>query len=113
MCVVGEIYAANKRYEDSKEIFLLAYRKASVGKSILYRLIEVSLKMKNIEEAVEFYDEFVSIAPKDHIKYVLKYKILKAQNAPLKEQIQVLEEYKEKEFQRHLQESIRKGQRRN
>ena len=98
LCVVGEIYAANKRYDDSKEIFLLAYHKASVGKNILYRLIEMSLKMNNIEEAVEFYDEFVSVAPRDNIRYVLKYKILKAQNAPVEEQIRILEEYKEKEF---------------
>ena len=58
LCVVGEIYAANKRYEDSKEIFLLAYHRAPIGKNILYRLIEVSLKMKDISEAEEFYEEF-------------------------------------------------------
>ena len=57
LCVVGEIYAANKRYEESKEIFLLAYHRAPIGKNILYRLIEVSLKMQDIEEAEEFYEE--------------------------------------------------------
>ena len=55
LCVVGEIYAANKRYEDSKEIFLLAYHRASIGKNILYRLVEVSLKLGQVSEAVEFY----------------------------------------------------------
>ena len=54
LCVVGEIYAANKRYNDSREIFLLAYHKAPIGKNILYRLIEISLKMGDIEEAMEY-----------------------------------------------------------
>ena len=58
LCVVGEIYAANKRYEESKEIFLLAYHRATIGKNILYRLIEVSLKMGQISEATEFFDEY-------------------------------------------------------
>ena len=75
LCVVGEIYAANKRYEDSKEIFLLAYHRAPIGKNILYRLIEVSLKMEDIEEAMEFYEEYVEVAPNDHTQYILKYKI--------------------------------------
>ncbi len=98
LCVVGEIYAANKRYEDSREIFLLAYHRAPIGKNILYRLIEVSLKMGDIEEAVEFFDEFKEIAPNDNTKYVLKYKISKAKKVSLNEQIAILEEYKEKEF---------------
>ena len=63
LCVVGEIYAANKRYEDSKEIFLLAYHRAPIGKNILYRLIEVSLKMNDIQEAEEFYEEYLEVAP--------------------------------------------------
>ena len=58
LCVVGEIYAANGRYEDSKEIFLLAYHKASIGKNILYRLIEISLRMDDINEAEEFFEEY-------------------------------------------------------
>jgi len=96
--VVGEIYAANKRYEDSKEIFLLAYHRASIGKNILYRLVEVSLKLGQISEAVEFYQEYREVAPNDNTQYILKYKILKAKKAPAAEQIKVLEEYKEKEF---------------
>lgn len=98
LCVVGEIYAANKRYEDSKEIFLLAYHRSPIGKNILYRLIEVSLKMGDLDEAAEFYNEFREVAPNDNTQYVLKYKILKAKKAPLEEQIKVLAEYKEKEF---------------
>ena len=62
LCVVGEIYAANKRYEESKEIFLLAYHRAPIGKNILYRLIEVSLKMGQISEATEFFDEYREVA---------------------------------------------------
>lgn len=98
LCVVGEIYAANKRYQESREIFLLAYHKAPIGKNILYRLIEISLKMGDIEEAAEFFDEFREIAPNDNTRYVLRYKILRAKKASLNEQIAVLEEYKEKEF---------------
>lgn len=98
LCVVGEIYAANKRYEDSKEIFLLAYHRASIGKNILYRLVEVSLKLGQISEAVEFYQEYREVAPNDNTQYILKYKILKEKKSPLAEQIKVLEDYKEKEF---------------
>lgn len=98
LCVVGEIYAANKRYEDSKEIFLLAYHRASIGKNILYRLVEVSLKLGDISEAVEFYQEYREVAPHDNAQYILKYKILKEKKASYAEQIKVLEEYKEKEF---------------
>ena len=98
LCVVGEIYAANKRYEDSKEIFLLAYHRAPIGKNILYRLIEVSLRMKDIQEAEEFYEEFLEIAPNDSTGYILNYKISKEKQVPLDQQIRILEEYKEKEF---------------
>lgn len=98
LCVVGEIYAANKRYEESKEIFLLAYHRAPIGKNILYRLIEVSLKMQDIEEAEEFYEEYLEVAPNDNTQYILKYKISKAKQVSLDEQIRILEEYKEREF---------------
>ena len=98
LCVVGEIYAANKRYEESKEIFLLAYHRAPIGKNILYRLIEVSLKMQDIEEAEEFYEEYLEVAPNDNSQYILKYKISKAKQVSLDEQIRILEEYKEREF---------------
>lgn len=98
LCVVGEIYAANRRYEESREIFLLAYHRAPIGKNILYRLIEVSLKMKDIQEAEEFFEEFQEVAPNDSNQYILRYKISKAENASLEEQIRILENYKEKEF---------------
>lgn len=98
LCVVGEIYAANKRYEESKEIFLLAYHRAPIGKNILYRLIEVSLKMGQISEATEFFDEYREVAGNDNSQYILKYKIARAKNASLNEQIRILEDYKEKEF---------------
>lgn len=98
LCVVGEIYATNKRYEESKEIFLLAYHRAPIGKNILYRLIEVSLKMQDIEEAEEFYEEYLEVAPNDNTQYILKYKISKAKQVSLDEQIRILEEYKEREF---------------
>lgn len=98
LCVVGEIYAANRRYEESREIFLLAYHRAPIGKNILYRLIEVSLKMKDIQEAEEFFEEFQEVAPNDSNQYILRYKISKTENASLEEQIRILEDYKEKEF---------------
>ena len=98
LCVVGEIYAANKRYEESKEIFLLAYHRATIGKNILYRLIEVSLKMGQISEATEFFDEYREVTGSDNSQYILRYKIARAKNASLNEQIRILEEYKEKEF---------------
>ena len=98
LCVVGEIYAANKRYEDSRDIFLLAYHRASIGKNILVRLVEVCLKMGEIDEAMEYYEEFCSVAPNDNTAYILRYKILRARKAPLDDQIQVLEEYKNREF---------------
>ena len=98
LCMVGEIYAVNKKYSESREIFLLAYHRSQVGKTILYRLVEVSLKMKDFKEAQEYYEEFVRIAPKDNIRYILQYKIAAAKNVPLEKQIQILEKHKEKEM---------------
>ena len=98
LCVVGEIYAANKRYEDSRDIFLLAYHRSSLGKNILGRLIDISVKLGDFDEAREYYDEYRNIAPNDNTLYVLNYKILKGQNAPIQEQIAALEAYKKKEF---------------
>lgn len=98
LCVAGEVYAANKRYQESKEIFLLAYSRSPVRKNILYRLIEVSIKMDDLDEALKYYQQFLEAAPNDNTQYILKYKIYSARNAPLEEQIQILEEYKEKEY---------------
>ena len=98
LCIVGEIYAANKRYEDSREIFLLAYHRAPIGKNILYRLIEISLKMGDIQEADEYYQEYMEVASDDNAHLLLQYKIQCAKDAPLEDQIKTLEEYKEQEF---------------
>ncbi|MBR2765850.1 MAG: hypothetical protein IKE03_07710 [Blautia sp.] len=98
LCVVGEIYAANKRYEDSREIFLLAYHRAPIGKNILYRLIEISLKMGDIEEAEEYFQEFMEVAADDNTHYILQYKIQSAKEEPIEEQIKTLESYKDQEF---------------
>ena len=68
LCMVGEIYDRNKRYEDSREILLMAYDRSSVGRNIIYRLTLVALKMGNVEEAKEYYDEFLEIAPYDNLR---------------------------------------------
>lgn len=98
LCMVGEIYDRNKRYEDSREILLMAYDRSSVGRNIIYRLTLVALKMGNIEEAKEYYDEFLEIAPYDNLRYVLRYEIAKVGGASLGEQIDILEEFKEREY---------------
>ena len=96
--MVADVYEANKRYPEAKKILLMAYDRSSIGKGILYRLVEVSVKMKDFDEAIDFYNEFEAVARHDNSRYLLKYKILKGQKAPLEEQISLLEEYKEKEF---------------
>jgi len=94
----GEIYEQVERYEESREILLMAYDRSSIGRTIIYRLAQVAIKMANFEEAKEFYREFVEIAPHDNLKYVLKYEINKAQGADYKTLIANLEELKEQEF---------------
>lgn len=98
LCMVGEIYDRNKRYEDSREILLMAYDRSSVGRNIIYRLALVALKMGNIEEAREYYDEFLEIAPYDNLRYILRYEIAKVGGASLGELIDILEEFKEREY---------------
>lgn len=98
LCMVGEIYDWNKRYEDSREILLMAYDRSSVGRNIIYRLTLVALKMGNIDEAKEYYDEFLEIAPYDNLRYVLRYEIAKESGASLGELIDILEEFKEREY---------------
>lgn len=98
LCMVGEIYDKNKRYEDSKEILLMAYDRSSVGRNIIYRLALVALKMGNVDEAKEYYDEFLEIAPYDNLRYVLRYEIAKVGGASLGELIDILEEFKEREY---------------
>lgn len=98
LCMVGEIYDRNKRYEDSKEILLMAYDRSSVGRNIIYRLALVALKMGNVDEAKEYYDEFLEIAPYDNLRYVLRYEIAKVGGASIGELIDILEEFKEREY---------------
>ena len=96
--MVADVYEANKRYPEAKKILLMAYDRSSIGKGILYRLVEVSVKMKDFDEAIDFYNEFEAVARHVNSRYLLKYKILRGQKAPLEEQISLLEEYKEREF---------------
>ena len=85
--MVADVYEANKRYPEAKKILLMAYDRSSIGKGILYRLVEVSVKMKDFDEAIDFYNEFEAVARHDNSRYLLKYKILRGQKAPLEEQI--------------------------
>ncbi len=98
LCMVGEIYDRIKRYEDSHEILLMAYDRAAVGRNILYRLTLVALKMGNVDEAKEYYEEFLEVAPYDNQKYILRYQIAKLSGAGLEELIDILEEFKEREY---------------
>ncbi len=94
----GEAYANVGRYEEAQEVLLTAYDRSPVGRMIVYRLAEIAIKMKNFEEAEEYYEEFVDIAPHDNLRYVLRYEILKAQGASIEEKIALLEEFKEEEY---------------
>ena len=76
--MVADVYEANKRYPEAKKILLMAYDRSSIGKGILYRLVEVSVKMKDFDEAIDFYNEFEAVARHDNSRYLLKYKILRA-----------------------------------
>ncbi len=98
LSMVADIYEVNKDYKSCKNILLLAYDRASIGKSILYRLTEISLKLGDLAEAEDFYQEYASVAANDNSRYLLQYKIKKAQRAPLEDQIATLEEYKEREY---------------
>lgn len=94
----GEIYAQVGRYEEAKEILLMAYDRSPIGRMIIYRLAEVAIKQKNFEEAQEYYDEFVEIAPHDNLKYVLRYEINRAKDAGIDVLIGILEELKDQEY---------------
>lgn len=94
----GEVYERAGRYEDSREILLNAYDRSPIGRTIIYRLAEVAIKMGDFVGAQEYYDEFVDIAPHDNQRYILKYNIRKAQNASHTELIPILEEFKEQEY---------------
>ena len=98
LCMVSEIYEADGRLEDSKEILLRAYRRSPNVRAILYRLVEICVKMKEFDDAVEFYTQYVQSAPNDNSRYILKYKIYKGRGSSLEDQINILEEYKNKEY---------------
>ena len=98
LCTVSEIYEYTGEYQKSREILFTAYDRSPGSRKIVYRLGTLALRLGETEEALDCYDEFVSMAPKDPNQYILKYKILKAQNAPIKEQIHVLEEFKKAEY---------------
>lgn len=94
----GEIYEKTERYEDSRDVLLMAYDRSPIGRMIIYRLAEVAVKMQDFEAAQDYYDEFVQIAPHDSLKYVLRYDIKKAQGAPYTDLIPILEELKDQEY---------------
>ena len=95
---VGEIYENTGRLEDSREVLLMAYDRSPIGRMIIYRLAKVAIKMKNFDEAKDYYQEFVEIASHDNLKYVSKYEICKAQGANIETLIGILEELKEQEY---------------
>ena len=95
---IGEIYEKAERYQDARDILLMAYDRSPIGRMIIYRLAEVAIKMGDYDAATEYYDEFVEIAPHDDMKYVLRYAIKKGQGASFDELIAILEELKEEEY---------------
>lgn len=95
---IGEIYEKAERYQDARDILLMAYDRSPIGRMIIYRLAEVAIKMGDYDAATEYYDEFVEIAPHDDMKYVLRYAIKKWQGASFDELITILEEYKDEEY---------------
>ena len=98
LMLVGEVYQQTGRYEDSKELLLMAYDRSPIGKKIIYRLAEIAIEAKQFEEAQEYYDEFVEIAPHDTLKYVLRYRLSQAKGEPVTAQIDILNELKEQEY---------------
>ena len=98
LCTVSEIYKINRKYEESRDILLLAYERYPTGRTIVYALCELSIKMGEFLQAVEYYKEFLQIAPKDTGRYILQYKLYEAQEVSIEERIAVLEEFKKKEY---------------
>ena len=95
---VSDIYEKNKEYEKSYSVLNLAYHRAEGSRKIISKLCTLALKTGNVDEAIDFYDDFMQIAPKDPNQYILKYQILRAQRAPIEQQIDALEEYKKSEY---------------
>ena len=97
LCLAGEVYERAERYEDSKDVLQQAYEYSPIGRSIIFRLAQVCMKAGEYEMAMDYYQEFVEIAPNDNMRYILKYKIFRAKGASVAELISILEEYKERE----------------
>lgn len=95
---VGEVYEKVGRLEEAKDVLLTAYDRSPIGRMIIYRLAELAIKMKNFEEAEEYYDEFVELAPNDNLKYVIKYKLSRAKGESLADGIRILEALKDEEY---------------
>ncbi|MBR5577552.1 MAG: hypothetical protein IKW28_00990, partial [Lachnospiraceae bacterium] len=98
LCTVSDLYKVNRRYKESKELLLMAYERHPNGRMIVYSLCELCLKMGEIVQAIEYYKEFVQLAPLDNGKYILQYKIYVAQDVSLEERIAVLEELKKRDY---------------
>ena len=98
LCTVSEIYKINRKYEESRDILLLAYERYPGGRMIVYALCELSIKMEEYVQAIEYMKEFVQVAPRDTGIYILRYKLYEAQDVPLEERIEVLEEFKQRDY---------------
>ncbi len=98
LCTISDLYKINRRYEDSRDILLLAYDRHPGGRTIVYSLCELSIKIEDYVMAIEYYKEFVQIAPRDTGRYILQYKLYQAQDVSLEERIAVLEELKAKDY---------------
>lgn len=98
LCTISDLYKINRRYRESKDIMLLAYEKHPTARSIVYSLCELSIKMEEYVQAIEYYKEFVQIAPKDTGRYILQYRLYEAQDVSLEERIEVLKEFKKHDY---------------
>ena len=98
LCTISDLYKINRRLEDARDLLLLAYDRYPGGRSIVYSLCELFIKMGDVVQAVEYYKEFVQIAPKDTGRYILQYKLYEAQDVSIEERIEVLKELKSKEY---------------
>ncbi|MCM1044759.1 MAG: hypothetical protein NC417_04550 [Candidatus Gastranaerophilales bacterium] len=98
LCTISDLYKINRRYEDARDMLLLAYERRPGGKTICYSLCELSIKTEEFVQAVEYYKEFVQVAPKDPGRYILQYKLYEAQDVSLEERIDVLEEFKKRDY---------------
>ena len=98
LCTISDLYKINRRYEDSRDILLLAYERHTGGRLIVYSLCELSIKLGEYVQALEYYKEFVQLAPRDSGRYILQYKLYEAQEVSLEERIEVLEEFKKRDY---------------